>query len=99
MAIIALVLVACPVILVLSNFEQVNEVTLGLAGASVMVAAARMAISLREQRALNDSQTPSGDQPTSSPGWATDVAFWTSSSRHWPRCPKGCPRQAASPSC
>ena len=55
-AIIALVLVACPVILVLSNFEQVNEVTLGLAGASVMVAAARMAISLREQRALNDSR-------------------------------------------
>ena len=55
-AIMALVLVACPVILVMSNFEQVNAVTLGLAGATVMVAAARMAISLREQRALNDSR-------------------------------------------
>ena len=56
MAIIALVLVACPVILVMSNFEQVNAVTLGLAGATVMVTAARMAMSLREQRALNDSR-------------------------------------------
>ena len=55
-AILALVLVACPVILVMSNFEQVDTVTLGLAFATVMVAAARMAISLREQRALNDSR-------------------------------------------
>ena len=55
-AILSVVLVACPVILVMSNFEQVNAITLGLAGATVMVAAARMAISLREQRALNDSR-------------------------------------------
>ena len=57
MAILALVLVACPLILVMSYFEQVNAVTLGLGGATVMVAAARMAISLREQRALNDRAT------------------------------------------
>ena len=43
-------------ILVMSYFEQVNAVTLGLAGATVVVAAARMAFSLREQRALNDTR-------------------------------------------
>ncbi len=56
MAILALVLVACPVLLVLGNLGRVNAIALGLAGATIIVAATRMAVSLREQRALNVSQ-------------------------------------------
>jgi diguanylate cyclase len=54
--ILALLLVACPVLLVLGNLGQVNEIALGLAAITLVVAAARMAVSLREQRALNDSR-------------------------------------------
>jgi diguanylate cyclase (GGDEF)-like protein len=56
MAILALVLAACPVLLVLGNLGRVNAIALGLAGATIIVAATRMAVSLREQRALNVSQ-------------------------------------------
>jgi diguanylate cyclase len=55
-AILTLVLVACPVILVLGNVQRVNAIALGLAGATLMVAAARMAVSLREQRTVNESR-------------------------------------------
>ncbi len=54
--ILSLVFAACPVILVLGNVQHVNAIALGLAGATLMVAAARMAVSLREQRALNESR-------------------------------------------
>jgi diguanylate cyclase len=56
LAILALVLVACPVLLVLGNLGRVNAIALGLAGLTLLAAAARMAVSLREQRALNDSR-------------------------------------------
>jgi diguanylate cyclase (GGDEF)-like protein len=55
-AILVVVLVACPAILVLGNFRHVSPVALGLAGATLMVVAARMALSLREQRALNETR-------------------------------------------
>jgi diguanylate cyclase (GGDEF)-like protein len=55
-AILTVVLVACPVILVLGNVQRVNAIALGLAGATLVVAAARMAVSLREQRAVNESR-------------------------------------------
>ena len=54
--ILTVVLVAAPVILVLGNLQRVNAIALALAAATLMVAATRMAISLREQRALNDSR-------------------------------------------
>ena len=56
LAILGLVSAACLVILVLGNVGHVSPVALGLAGATVMVAGARMAVSLREQRALNESR-------------------------------------------
>jgi len=55
-AILTLVLVACPVILVLGNVQRVSAIALVLAGVTLMVAAARMAVSLREQKALNESR-------------------------------------------
>jgi diguanylate cyclase (GGDEF)-like protein len=55
-AILVLVLAASPVLLVLGNLGRVNAIALGLAGATIIVAATRMAVSLREQRALNVSQ-------------------------------------------
>ncbi len=54
--ILTVVLVACPVILVLGNVQRVSAIALVLAGVTLMVAAARMAVSLREQRALNESR-------------------------------------------
>jgi diguanylate cyclase (GGDEF)-like protein len=54
--ILVLVLAASLVLLVLGNLGRVNAIALGLAGATIIVAAARMAVSLREQRALNVSQ-------------------------------------------
>ena len=54
--VLGLVSVASFVILVLGNLRHVSPVALGLAGATLMVAAARMALSLREQRALNESR-------------------------------------------
>ena len=56
LAILGLVSAACLVILVLGNVGHVSPIALGLAGATVMVAGARMAVSLREQRALNESR-------------------------------------------
>ena len=53
--VLVVVLTACPFILVLGNAEGASTVALGLAGATLAVAAARMALSLHEQRALNDS--------------------------------------------
>jgi diguanylate cyclase len=56
MIILGLVFPACIVILVLGNLQRVNPVSLGLAGATLLAGAARMAFSLREQRALNDAR-------------------------------------------
>ena len=53
--VLVVVLTACPLILILGNAQGVSTVALGLAGATLAVAAARMALSLHEQRALNDS--------------------------------------------
>ena len=47
-----------------------------------------MAVSLREQRALNDSRQHQR-RPTSSPAWEIDVACSTNSSMPWPHCPEG----------
>jgi diguanylate cyclase len=55
-AILVLVSVASVVLLVLGNLGRVNVIALGLAGATIIVAATRMAVSLHEQRALNVSQ-------------------------------------------
>ena len=54
--VLVVVLTACPLIFVLSSAQGVSAVALGLAGATLTVAAARMALSLHEQRALNDSR-------------------------------------------
>ena len=56
MVVLTLVLVACPVILVVGNLRHVSPVVLGLAGATLMAALVRMGLSLREQRALNESR-------------------------------------------
>ena len=53
--VLVVVLTACPLIYVLGNAQGVSTVALGLAGATLTVAAARMALSLHQQRALNDS--------------------------------------------
>ena len=55
-AILTVVLAACTVILVLGNVQHVHALVLGLAGATLLVGAARMAVSLREQRAVNESR-------------------------------------------
>jgi diguanylate cyclase len=55
-AILTLVLAASLALLVLGNLGRVNAIALGFAGATIIVAATRMAVSLREQRALNVSQ-------------------------------------------
>jgi diguanylate cyclase (GGDEF)-like protein len=55
-SILVAVVAACPAILVLGNFRHVSPVALGLAGATLIVVAARMALSLREQRALNETR-------------------------------------------
>ncbi len=54
--ILTLVLVAGIAILVLGNLQAMSAVALGLAGATLFAGAARMALSLREQRALNDTR-------------------------------------------
>lgn len=54
-AVLVVVLTACPLILVLGHAQGVSTVALALAGGTLTVAAARMALSLHEQRALNDS--------------------------------------------
>ena len=51
-----LVSLACFVILVLGNVERVNTVALALAAATLLARAARMALSLREQRTLHDAR-------------------------------------------
>jgi diguanylate cyclase len=56
MAVLTLVLVACPVILAVGSLRHVSTVILLLAGATLTVAVARMGLSLREQRALNESR-------------------------------------------
>ncbi len=56
LVVVGFVSAACLVILVLGNVQHVNPLALGLAGATVMVAGARMALSLREQRALNETR-------------------------------------------
>jgi diguanylate cyclase len=53
---LTLVSVACPAILVMGNLRHVSTVALGLAGAALMVVVARMGLSLRQQRALNESR-------------------------------------------
>ena len=55
LAVLAVVLLACPVVLILENLGRVNVIAAALATATLMTAAARMAVSLREQRALNES--------------------------------------------
>jgi diguanylate cyclase len=54
--ILGLVSLACFVILVLGNVERVNPVALALAAATLLARAARMALSLREQRTLHDAR-------------------------------------------
>ena len=54
--VLALVLTASLLILVLGNVRHVSPVALCLAGATLLAAAARMALSLHEQRALNESR-------------------------------------------
>ncbi len=54
--ILGLVSLASFVILVLGNFEHVNTIALGLAGATLLAAATRRALALREQMALNVSR-------------------------------------------
>src|ERR1700728_85529 len=54
--ILGLVAFAGFVNVVLSNVEHVNLIVLGFAGATLLAATARMAFSLRKQRALNDSR-------------------------------------------
>jgi len=53
---LTLVMTACLLILILGNVRHVSPVTLGLAGATLVVGAARMALSLHQQRALNESR-------------------------------------------
>ena len=55
LVVLVVVLTACPLILLLGNAPGLSTVALGLAGTTLAVAAARMALSFREQRALNDS--------------------------------------------
>ena len=55
LAILGIVSVACLVILVLSNVEHESTIALALAGATLMVAATRMTLSLREQRLQNEA--------------------------------------------
>ena len=55
-AILTLLLVACVAILVVGNLRHVSTVALGLAGAVLIAALARMGLSLRQQRALNESR-------------------------------------------
>jgi diguanylate cyclase (GGDEF)-like protein len=55
-AILTLVLVACVAILVVGNLRHVSTLALGLAGAVLIAALARMGLSLRQQRALNESR-------------------------------------------
>jgi diguanylate cyclase len=54
--ILTLVMAACPLILLLGNLERVNAIALGLAGATLVAGAVRMAVALREQRSLNESR-------------------------------------------
>ena len=54
--VLPLVLTASLLILVLGNVRHVSLVALCLAGATLLAAAARMALSLHEQRALNESR-------------------------------------------
>ncbi len=54
--ILGLVSVASLVIVVLGNIEHVNTIALALVGATLLAATARMALSLRKQRALNESR-------------------------------------------
>ncbi len=54
--VLGLVAVASLVIVVLGNTEYVNTIVLGLAGAALLALTARMALSLRKQRALNESR-------------------------------------------
>ena len=53
--VLVVALTACPIIFILGNAQGVSTIALGLAGTTLTVAAARMALSLREQRALNVS--------------------------------------------
>src|SRR5271167_2084654 len=54
--IVSLVAVASSVIVVLGNIGHVNTIVLGFAGATLLAATARLAYSLRKQRALNESR-------------------------------------------
>ena len=54
--VLTITLMSSVAILVLGNLQRVSPVALGLAGATLLVAGARMAVSLREQRALNESR-------------------------------------------
>jgi diguanylate cyclase len=54
--VLALVVTGCLLLLILGNVQQVSPITLSLAGATLLAAAARMAVSLHQQRALNDSR-------------------------------------------
>jgi diguanylate cyclase len=54
--ILAITLMSCTAILVLGNMQRVSPVALGLAGATLLAGGARMAVSSREQRALNESR-------------------------------------------
>ena len=55
LVILAVVLLACPVVLILGNLGRVNVIAVALATATLVTAAVRMTVSLREQRALNES--------------------------------------------
>ncbi len=54
--ILTITLLSCIAILVLGNLQRVSPIALGLAGATLLVGGIRMAVSLREQRALNESR-------------------------------------------
>ena len=56
LVILTITLLSCIAILVLGNMQRVSPIALGLAGATLLVAGIRLAVSLREQRALNASR-------------------------------------------
>ena len=97
-AILALVLVACPVILVHEQLRAGQRNHPRARRRHVMVAAARMAISLREQRALNDSRQHQAitDELT---GLGNRRGLLDELEQALAALPEGVSQAAASPSC
>jgi diguanylate cyclase len=55
-AALILIVAACPVILAIGSLRHASTIVLGLAAATLTAAVVRMGLSLREQRALNESR-------------------------------------------